>query len=141
MLFLYLYSNNDGDNPFSAKRKSVNETNQTSTPHSNQPGIRVTTNPNPNFQIPSGGADPSLCTVNKSSFTLRANEPINNSAFRYRPNTLNTTSDKNLQQATKATNVPSRKPTASNKNEPVYATVGSVNSNQRLVKNLKSANV
>ena len=107
--------------------------------------IRVTANPNPNFQIPPGASEiPPVSTANKSSFTSRANQHINNSAVRYRPKTLNTatlSSDKKLEQAIKSTNVSSKKPTTTNRNEPVYATVGSVNSNQRLVKNLKSANV
>ena len=140
-----LCSHNDGENVFPTKLKSINESNHGSVQNSNHQVIRVTTNPNPNLQIPPGAAEiPPVSTANKPSFTSRANQQINNSAFRYRPKTLNTaklSSDKNSEQANKPTNVSSRKPTTSNKNEPVYATVGSVNSNQRLVKNLKSANV
>jgi hypothetical protein len=142
---LYLCSQNDGDNLFPTQLKSINESSQSSVQNSNQQVVTVTTNPNPSFQIPPGAAEiPPVTNANRSSLTSRAKQPINYSAFRYRPKTLNTatsSSDKNLEQATKSTNVSSRKPTTSNKNEPVYATVGSVNSNQRLVKNLKSANV
>ena len=122
--------------------KTVNEPNQTAPQNTTKQVIRVTSNPNQNFQIPPVASDSSARSTKKISAISQANND-NNSAFRYRPKTLNTNtqpSDKNLEQGN-AANIPSRRPTASNKNEPVYATVGSVNSNQRLVKNLKSANV
>ena len=161
---MFFFSHNDGDNPFHLKTKplaepvrvpmaptiqpdeksSTNQTqitrtaNQIIPPNTTKQTIRVTSNPNQNFQIPTAASKPVLSAKNSSAISKAH---ANNPAFRYRPKTLNTANsgDKVLGQA-KVTNTSSRKPTAT-KNEPVYATVGSVNSNQRLVKNLKSANV
>ena len=160
----FLHSQNDGDNPFtsqnhalveplrpsippsvqaseiiSAYKTNMNQTTGQAIPqNTNKQVIRVTSNPNKNPQIPT--------TTSSSGFSAKKSSSIskpqtNTPAFRYRPRTLNTTTsgDKNIHHA-KVTNASSSKPTVT-KHEPVYATVGSVNANQRLVKNLKSANV
>ena len=118
--------------------KTINEPNQHVSQNTIQQVVRVTPNTNSNFQIPAVASDSSV-SANPSSFGPK--KQAGGSSFRYRPSSLNTNARGDIEHDhTKTSNVPSRRST-SNKNEPVYATVGSVNSNQRLVKNLKSANV
>ena len=143
--FLYSYSFNDTDNPTPSKIRSISDTNPPQ--NSNKPSVRVTSNPRHTSypHIPPVVSESSSSNSNASSSSLASkNNSTNTSAFKYRPKTLNTAtatpSDKNQEQV-KPSNISSRKSGTLNRNEPVYATVGSVNSNQRLVKNLKSANV
>ena len=135
--------NNDTDNPTSSKLRSISDSNPPQ--NLNRQGIRVTPNPRHTSypHIPPVISESSSINASSIPFGSKPNQ-ASSSAFKYRPKTLNTTntstSDKNQEQA-KPSNIASRKTGSLNRNEPVYATVGSVNSNQRLVKNLKSANV
>ena len=136
-------SHNDTDNPTSSKLRSISDSNPPQ--NLNKQGVRVTSNPRHTSypHIPPVISESSSNNANSSPFDSKPNQK-NSSAFKYRPKTLNTTNtspgDKNQEHA-KPSNIASRKTGSLNRNEPVYATVGSVNSNQRLVKNLKSANV
>ena len=95
--------------------------NQNTSAYVNNQVVRVIPNPNHHSKIPIP-TSAFLPSTNNSSSIPKAQR--NNTTSHYRPTTLNTiTTD------------------TSTKNEPVYATVGSVNSNQKLLKNLKSANV
>ena len=138
-------SNNYSDNPNSSKVRSISDTNPP--PNSNQPSVRVTSNPRhvSYSQIPPVASESSSSYSNSSSSSSASKlNPMNNSAFKYRPKTLNTatsTPGDKKQEQVKPSNISTRRSGSLSRNEPVYATVGSVNSNQRLVKNLKSANV
>ena len=143
--FPFHFYSNEVDNPIPTKPKTTRDSTKAKPQTPSRQGIRVTPNPNPNFHIPSvTSTESSLGSASTSTTSSKNNQSKTSSGYRYRPKTLNTAStagDKDKEHATKVnTSISSKRPTSS-RNEPVYATVGSVNSNQRLVKNLKSANV
>ena len=123
--------------PSAGAKQTIPKTSRSDSAQGNKSIIRLTSNPNPMSQVSASA------TPNPTNHSPTKNAATNAASSRYRPNTLNTLASKERKLGSEKQinmSATSRQAVPKNK-EPVYATVGSVNSSQRRLSNLKSANV